>query len=103
MTLDADDKQWIRATMAELVGGAAAPSCHCPRLTVAQFAAIVEMNPEVVLRKIRTREIDPRHVYGTRPKRISPLALARFGVTPQEALAILAAHNPPPSLPPSPA
>lgn len=69
-----------------------------PRLTVDQFATAVELHIVTVRRKIRVGEIPREFVYGSRSKRISPKALALFGVTPPEALARLAAHNLRPTL-----
>lgn len=90
--LDAADKQWIRDTMTGILAGLV-EARPMPRLTVEQFAVAVDLNHDVVLRKIRCRQIPANLVYGTRPKYISPKALELFGVTPLEARARLEEHN----------
>jgi hypothetical protein len=92
--LSASDKLWIEQTVSRLVGIAAKElGMPMPRLTVRQFAAAVEHNPDVILRKIRCGVIPDKFVFGERPKKISPKALELFGVTPQEAQARLVARN----------
>ena len=101
MTLDAEDKAWLRATIAEIVRPAAADTPILPRLTIDQFGCAVELHADTVARKIRTHEIPAKFVTDGRPKKISPAALALFNVTPPEALARLAAHNLAPRAPQS--
>lgn len=61
-----------------------------PRFTVEEFAHIVERCPAVIRRHIRSqsKKLPPADVDGP-PYKIHPRALARWGVTPEIALARL--------------
>lgn len=98
MTLDAEDKAWIRTTVSELVRGAPVGATILPRLTFVQFACAVELHADTIARKVREHQIPEKFVTEGRPMKISPAALELFNVTPQEAKARLAARNllPPP-------
>jgi len=56
-----------------------------PRMTVAEFAHVVNRRPYTILTMIRSRKIDPKHVDKGRPFRISAGALAQFNVNAGEA------------------
>lgn len=103
MTLDAEDKAWIRSTLEELVRGTTIEPVVFPRLTLRQFACAVEKHPDTIAQMIRLGDIPAQFVTGERPKRIAPAALRQFNVTPQDAKARLEARNLLPPLPPSPA
>ena len=102
--LTPDDKQWIRETVQQIVAPAlpVAPE-GLSRLTIDDFAAVVELHPDTVRRKIRVGEIPADLVYGQRDKRVLPKALLLFGVTPAEARLRLAARTPRPAPQLSPA
>lgn len=80
------------------------------RLTVEQFAFIVERSVEVVRRKIRSQRIPKEWVHGP-PYHLHPKALTKFAVTPEIATERLAewyrlhpeqAETPAADRPPSP-
>ena len=59
------------------------------RLTVRQFAAVIERGEEYVRRRIRARIIPSNEVHGP-PFLIKPQALSRFGIDPELAMTRLA-------------
>jgi len=90
--------QYVLAALSLAATGATTP-VFIRRLTVEEFAACVEMCPEVVRRKIRSRYI-PRDAVGGPPYKIDARVLAKFGVSLELAMARLAAlraHSLPPS------
>jgi len=76
--------------MSTATPGAATPPAFIRRLTVEEFAVCVEMCPEVVRRKIRSRYI-PKEAVGGPPYKIDAGALAKFGVSRELAIARLSA------------
>lgn len=65
-------------------------------MTVAEFAHVVQLSYEVVLRKIRSRSIPAEYVSKkAKVFRIKPEALAAFGVSKDEAAARLAKADTP--------
>ena len=67
------------------------PGARVESMTVAEFAYVVRLHEETVKAKIRRRTIPAEHVSKkAKAFRIRPVALAPFGVTPQEAAARLA-------------
>lgn len=76
--------------MSAAIPGAATMPAFIRRLTVEEFAACVELCPEVVRRKIRSRYI-PKESVGGPPYKIDACALAKFGVSRELAIARLSA------------